>query len=320
MFEPEQQRVFVTGIGPITGRAIGRQRFTADLRAGAASGESSQPLRVEDFSVDDYLDSEKTYLDRCSEFALAATSLALQDAGLEWRGDTHQWWGVSLGTAFGCLDSMFNNTVRVQTKGVRFASPIIFMHSMANSPASLVAIEYRLLGPNPTFCDGAISAGTAVHYAWQTLATGQAEVMVAGGVEALSEPLLLRLGADRTGWSDRQRSAEGAAMLVLETEDSAQSRDAQPLAEITGCGLAGGNSPKQGCRRALEAAAVASGLKQAPREFCPLDTYGYTFGVSFALDVAAAVCLDEHKDRDGISVTGATPTGRGAAVILRGVV
>ncbi len=316
MSELAREQVVITGVGPISVIGTGREAFCAALQRGNQPAAESGPLGVEDFAVEDYLTSEKTYLDRCSEFALAAAVLALDDAQLDWRGGPHPRWGLALGTAFGCLDSMLNNTIRVQNKGARFASPIIFMHSMANSPASLVAIEYGLEGPNPTFCDGDISAGTALHYAWHALVSGQADVMLAGGVDVLSKALLARLSAepDRPG---PRPATEGAAVLVLEKAEAAAARGARPLGEIAGCGLASGSDGDEAREQALKRAVAASGSSEAPVEFDIPGGYGYTFGAGLALDTAAAIGLNAAQEQGLVSIARATSSGRAAAIILR---
>jgi len=310
------EQVVITGVGPISVIGTGREAFFAALQSGDKLAAEPGPLGVEDFVVEDYLTSEKTYLDRCSEFALAAAALALDDAQLSWRGGPHPRWGLALGTAFGCLDSMLNNTIRVQSKGPRLASPIIFMHSMANSPASLVAIEYGLAGPNPTFCDGAISAGTALHYAWYALVSSQADVMLAGGVDVVSKALLARLSVnlDRPG---ARPAAEGAAVLALEKAEAAAARGVRPLAEIAGCGLASGSDADEAREQALKRAVAASGLSEAPAEFDMPGGYGYTFGAGLALDTAAAIGLGAAREQGLVSIARATSSGRAAAIILQ---
>ena len=251
------------------------------------------PLLAEclDFVVEDYLESEKTYLDRCSEFTLAACALAWQDAGLDWRALDHPRAGLCLGTAFGCLDSLANMTARVQSKGVRFGSPVIFTHAFANSPTSLAAVEYSLQGPTSTFCVGAVSAASALDYAARVIADGRADVILAGGVDVLSLSLLAYLGLQRPDYVP----GEGACLFVLESAEHAAARGAQPLAQVTGVSL-----------RKDHADAVAQSARPA--------AYGHTFGASLALDLAATLLIDGPPE---FVVAGRDPAGLGATIRVR---
>ncbi|MHB8995431.1 MAG: beta-ketoacyl synthase N-terminal-like domain-containing protein [Armatimonadota bacterium] len=271
------RRVVITGLGPISAIGIGREDFAAGLREGREGRRAPErlvgrglPLLAEclDFVVEDYLESEKTYLDRCSELTLAACALAWQDAGIDWRELDHTRVGLCLGTAYGCLDSVENMTARVQKKGVRFGSPVIFTHSFANSPTSLAAVEYQLEGPTSTFCVGEASASSALDFAARIIGDGRAEVVLAGGVEALSLSLLGYLGLKPPAWVP----GEGACLFVLESEEHAAARAATVLAEVVEVDLRG----------------EVGGMPGA--------AYGFTFGASVALDLAAAVVGDGGGD------------------------
>jgi len=324
MSEQSVEKVVITGIGPICTIATGRQDFWAvlaeahDAAVPEAQSADSNWLRCEDFRVKDYLESEKTYLDRCSEFTLAACYLAVRDAQLDWPNLNHPRVGLCLGTAFGCLDSMLNNTTRVRTKGSRLASPVVFMHSFANTPASLAAIEYHIQGPVPTFCDGDISAGAALHYAWQALRYGQADVILAGGVDVVSNALVAALGNGPN--IDRAR-AEGACLLVLEQQGVAQERKAKVLAEVVSCALAGGSDVADSRQRATIQAGQVAELDEIPPIFDPLVAYGHTFGASLALDVAAAIGAWQtgQAPTDTVVVARATADGRAAVIVLRNI-
>lgn len=298
---PPPRRVVITGLAPISAIGIGREDFAGGLREGREGRRPPErlteghalPLLAEclDFIVEDYLESEKTYLDRCSELALAACALAWDDAGLDWRSLDRELVGLCLGTAYGCLDSMKNMTDRVQGKGLRFGSPVIFTHSFANTPTSLAAIEYEMQGPASTFCVGDVSAGSAIDYAWRLVRDGRAEVMLAGGVEALSVPLLAGIPPSVSV------PGEGACLLVLENLEHAQRRGATPLAEIVACAL-----------REEEATEVTKEIVCAPEQ-C-----GHVFGASLALDIAAALLGDAP---DQFTVARRDPSGCCAAIALR---
>ncbi len=311
------RRVWITGMGVISAIGIGRDDFAAGLRERREgrrpperlTGRHNLPLLAEclDFVVEDYLESEKTYLDRCSEFALAACALAWEDAQLLWRKLDHERTGLCLGTAFGCLDSMLNMTERVQTKGVRFGSPVIFSHSFINTPASLAAIEYELQGPAATFCVGDVSAGNALDYAWRLIARGDADVMLAGGVEALSLPLVsyiehlwrqndLAQAVADIGGRESFVPGEGACIFVLESEAQAQQRGAQPLAEIIASYLQEPEAP------------VTHTIWRAPKEL------GHTFGACLALDLAAGLLSSALQE---FIVQRCDPAGSYSAVLVR---
>jgi len=296
-----RRRVVITGLAPISAIGIGREDFAAGLREGRDGRRPPErlveghdlPLLAEclDFVVEDYLESEKTYLDRCSELALAACALAWQDAGLDWRSLSRPLMGLCLGTAYGCLDSMQNMTDRVQTKGVRFGSPVIFTHSFANSPTSLAAIEYEMQGPTSTFCVGDVSAGSALDYAWRLVADGRAEVMLAGGMEALSVAML----GGRAG--SQRPPGEGACVVVLESAEHAQARGAAVLAEIVACSL----------QEAGEGA-TAKEPWRAPEQL------GHTFGAALALDLAAGLLTDAPAE---FVVQRRDPASCSAAITVR---
>lgn len=314
------RRVVITGMGPISAIGIGREDFLAGLAEGREGRRA--PSRIEapterlprlaeclDFFVEDYLESEKTYLDRCSALLLGACALAFEDAGLDWRALDHPCLGLSVGTAFGCLDSMHNVTARVQAKGLRFASPMIFTHSFANSPASLAAIEFSIQGPAATFCTGTTSSGAALQYAVDLVRQGRADAVLAGGVDALSEPLAAALGADPP---EGVVPGEGACIMALEGEQEARARGANILAELAGVSLAG--APQAALAAALAEGSL--GLDDTP-VFEPPGLWGHAFGAELAVRVAAALPALAGEDAR-IATVLTDPGGRSAAIALRG--
>jgi 3-oxoacyl-(acyl-carrier-protein) synthase len=271
-------RVVITGMGLIHGLGIGLEPLMAGV------GDDTEPdaaaIECSDFEPEEYRESGKTYLDRCSDLTLGACYLAVRDAGLHWQDAEHPRWGVSLGTAYGCLASMLNMTGRVQQKGLRFGSPVIFTHSFANSPGALAAIEYDLQGPCMTHCLGDLSGAAALEYALRTLRLGRVDLLLGGGVEALSQPLL----AARDRWSPGAIPAEGAAILVAETAAHAAGRGLTPLAELAGAAVLS----QAGDGAALEAALADAGVDSAEVVQAPA-ACGHAFGASVALDAAACV-------------------------------
>lgn len=231
-------KIVITGVGPVSAIGIGRAAWAAGLAA-RQSGVgplslffTDQPAaEVRDFKLDAILPSIKTYLDRASEFTLAAVHLALEDAGLlpvsyeKWRA------GVVLGSTFGCLGTMQTFTTLLQQKGPRLANPLLFSHMYVNTPTSLASIEFGLGGHHGTFT-GMGAGAQAWEAALEALALDRADLLVAVGVDAISQPLhdalvaTDALGGDALG--------EGACALVLETAAHADARGAAgiPLSAV----------------------------------------------------------------------------------------
>jgi len=326
----ENQRVVISGAGPIASAGIGREDFLKGLRESRVGIGASERLKDTagfaevaecwDFAVADYLISKKTYLDRCSELALATCALTFADAGLIWSELDGDRVGLCLGTAYGCLEAMTNHSARVHAKGLRFGSPMIFTHAMANSPTALVAIEYGIQGPAGTFCAGSISAACALEFALRRVRAGDADYVLAGGCEALSVALLSGLGG-RDELGPDFVPGEGGCMLMLERMDTATARGAEILAEIASVGLAVASEANPDA--ALDTACRQADLTDMPPVFAP-PAYGHTFGASMALDICAAIGgLDSCATGDCVAVTGRSSLtdihGPTAAVIIRRV-
>jgi 3-oxoacyl-[acyl-carrier-protein] synthase II len=219
--------VVVTGIGPVAAVGIGRAAFHAGLAGAPAAGTApafaaEHPVAaVTGLDLATILPSIKTYLDRASELTLAACGLALTDAGLaagawaRWRA------GIVLGSEFGCLGTLHTFTALLQQKGPRLANPLLFSHSYVNTPTSIAAIEFGLGGHHGSFA-GHDAGAQALASAVEALQLGRADLLLAVGVDAISEPLYRALAAE--GRLDDVLLGEGACALVLETAAHAAAR------------------------------------------------------------------------------------------------
>ncbi len=259
----DAQRVMVTGAGMATPIGIGRAAFDEGLRANrSAIGErtlfDSARLRarlaaeIRDFQVEDYLETPKAFLDRHSELAFAGLSLALEDADIDPGGLAgNPRAGLTVGSACGNLGTMALFFSDLAAKGPRFVKPFLFPHTYANTTISLLAMEYGLKGPHWQFSSGSVASGHAVTAAFDMIRQNRADLVFAGGVEALSEPMAAGLeatgrlsptdgGPERCAPFDRARNGtvpgEGCAFLALEEAAQAERRGARMLAELAGVG------------------------------------------------------------------------------------
>ncbi len=194
-------------------------------------------------------------------FALAGASEALQDSGLPPGGLLDC--GLYVGSV--CLDanpeafipalreSLNGNEevdlARFATHGMKLVDPLFLVKSLPNAGLCAIAIQHRTLGPNANITNGSVSGLQAVIAAAEAIRRGDADIALAGGYDSLLRMDCIadhliggRLASTTNGAShacrpfDRARSgyavSEGAAFLVLETEEHARSRSARIYAEF----------------------------------------------------------------------------------------
>jgi 3-oxoacyl-[acyl-carrier-protein] synthase II len=142
--------------------------------------------------------------------------------------------GMSVGTAFGGVDTTWEYVSGLLRDGLPAANPFLFSESVANAPAGHAAIELDTRGGSVTFTCAEVSAATAVDWAARAIAEDRLDLAYAGGVDLMPEPLLRILAALRGPCF----VGEGAVCLVLESLSSARGRGARIHAEVAGSGLA----------------------------------------------------------------------------------
>jgi 3-oxoacyl-[acyl-carrier-protein] synthase II len=189
--------------------------------------------------------------------------------------------GVVIGNGYGgtsCTEEFFEGLLLRGPAGV---NPMLFPTTVPNSAASLTSIELKIKGPNSTFCQKDISAEEAIIYAAGLIRKGAADVVIAGGGEELNDVIyhaftsLDILSKNANGLTegcrpfDRTRNGrvlgEGAAVLILESLESATRRGARIYAELAGSALTGGLSGISGYSKdtATMVRAMSSALERS---------------------------------------------------------
>ncbi len=220
--------VVLTGGAAITARGDLQLSKPADEARPAEGGFAGGDFgggAIEGFALGKYLESSKTYLDRCSALALAGCAQALKSAAQSWPVEDGDAFGIALGTHDGCLETMRAFWDSVAERGVEKANSILFSHSYLNSPVSLCAIEFGLRGHHGTYSTDSKSGLDAVQLAFDAIRLGHAQAMLCGGVEALTPA---RAACEPAG-----NLSEAACFFVLEAKERAQARGAQALAELS---------------------------------------------------------------------------------------
>jgi 3-oxoacyl-[acyl-carrier-protein] synthase II len=276
-------RVVVTGLGPVSSIGIGIRAFTASLQAGR-SGIS--PIRsfdttgfphvcageVQDFDPAAILRRlDPSCWGRSSLFAASAARLAVADAGLDLERTDPDRVGVAMGTTCGETRVMEALTGTIVRSGFEAMQPDLVAQLPAVRLAHAVSEELGVTGESITVATACAASNYAIGYAYDSLASGEADVVVAGGAESvcrfvhagffrlgvLTESACAPFDRDRTGIL----TAEGGAALLLETLDHALARGALPYAEVLGYGL----NCDAGHMVAAETASIATCMRLAHR-------------------------------------------------------
>jgi 3-oxoacyl-[acyl-carrier-protein] synthase II len=284
------EAVVITGVGVISPLGTGKEAFWQGLAEGRNGIEEitafdTAPFRskkaglVHGFDPKAFIQPLKIRrLDRASQFAIAASRMALEDADLTIGDDvTAERTGIILGSGFcGVVSSEAFHRGQV-LRGPGDLNPILFPNTVPNAAASNASIELGIKGPNSTVVQSFCTAEAALLFACQQLLAKRADVIVTGGVDELSAVLYrgwneLRLTAwdagegERSAPYDLKRNGfvpgEGAGIMVLERRASALRRKARIYAQILGVAQTGGATyPAEGVARAISGALQRGGMK-----------------------------------------------------------
>lgn len=345
--------VAVTGIGVLSPLGDRVDELHAALCAGRSGLARDPSLAVEGLafgavgaldpeSPERHLDPSRNLrpLDRPSRLAAAAAGLALADAGRATNGE-EQMIGLVLGTMFGSVRTISEFDRRGLTAGPAYVKPLDFANSVINAAAGQAAIWHRLAGLNATLAGGPTAGLQALVYAADQVGSGRAEAVLAGGADELCVESLvgfLRAGmaagcngmpgehpvpfdAARNGFAP----AEGAALLLLESEESATRRGARVLGRILGTGTGQDTSRGRDPRRTADilSRAIHCALREA--EIAPEDLVAVSASAngSRSGDLAEALGLSDGLSGGGpvdipvTAIKGAVGESLGAAAALQ---
>lgn len=259
------------GIGPIT------YFDTADYKCKLAA-------EVKDFSAKDYMDPKAARrMEAFSQFAVAASKEALEQAGIDMTQEDPYRVGVCVGSGIGSLQAVEKDVKKLNEKGPGRVSPLLVPMMISNMAAGNVAIQFGLKGKCINVVTACATGTHSIGEAFRSIQYGEADVMVAGGTEASITPIgvagftaltALNTTEDVSRASipfDKERNGfimgEGAGVVVLESLEHAKARGAHILAELVGYGATCDafhiTSPAEdgsGAARAMEMAIKDAGL------------------------------------------------------------
>lgn len=264
----QHRRVGVTGVGLVCPLGNTAEVAWKALLAGRSGiglitrfDPSSLPVHiageVRGFEPADYIEvKEVKKMDRFAHYAVAASEMAVRDAGLEVTPANAERVGVIIGSGIGGIESLEESIARFHAGGFKKVSPFFIPRVISNMAPGQVAIRLNARGINYTTTSACASGGHAVGEAFRLVQSGEQDVMIAGGAEAAVTPMCVAGFAAMRALSTRNDDpaaasrpferdrdgfvvAEGAGVLILEGLDHARARGARVYAEIVGYGANG---------------------------------------------------------------------------------
>lgn len=258
-------RVAITGLGAVTPLGHSAAESWAAALAGASGAGPithfdtaafgvKTACEVKDWDASRFVAKKKLKeLDRFSELALAAAKMAIADAELVLEEREEARAGCIVGVTLGGLNVIDDAARTIREKGPSRLSPYIIPAVCGNLAAGQISIEHRLRGPSFAATSACATGNHAIGEAAEWIRRGRADVMIAGGTEAVITPVgiggfqamraLSRRDGDPSRASrpfDRDRDGfvcgEGAGIVVLESEERARRRGARIYASLSGYG------------------------------------------------------------------------------------
>ncbi len=261
-------RVVVTGVGALT--PVGNtadELWSALIQGRSGIGpitkfdSTGYPTRiageVKNFDPLVYVDKkEARRLDPYLQYAVASAVMAVDDAALDTGKVAGERFGVLIGSGIGGITTLLETHKTLLEKGPDRVSPFFVPMMIVNMASGLVSMRFGAKGPNSAVVTACATGNHAIGDSFKVIQRGDADVMIAGGAEAIIVPLTIAGFCSMKAMSthndeptkamrpfDANRDGfvcgEGAGVVVLESLEHALRRDARIYAEIIGYGLTG---------------------------------------------------------------------------------
>ena len=292
-----KRRVVVTGLGALTplgnsveesweGAIAGRSGIGPITKFDSSSFSSKIAGELKNFDPQQYVDKKEIRrYDDFAIYALAASEMAMADAALTINNEFSSRAGVIIGSAIGGVSTIASE-IRVLIKsGPRKISPFAVPAILANLAAGHVSIRFGAKGPINCAVTACAAGTSAIGDAYKTIAYGDADIMITGGVEAAISPLAvggfcaMRALSVRNNEPqkasrpfDKDRNGfvigEGCGIIILEELSFALKRGARVYAEVAGYGctsdafhMAAPPPGHEGAARSMQVAIQDAGLQ-----------------------------------------------------------
>lgn len=333
----EKKRVVVTGLGAVT--PVGNDAATTwqNLLEGKSGidvltrvNKDDYPAKVaaevKDFNPEDYMEKKDAKrMDLFTQYAVAASKMAVEDAKLEITDENANRIGVWIGSGIGGMGTYEEQFEKLMTKGPRRVSPFFVPMMIPDMASGQVSIQLGAKGINSCSVTACASGANSIGDAFKVIERGDADAMITGGSEApLTKMAFAGFSAAKAlSFNDDPKTAsrpfdsnrdgfvmgEGAGILILESLDSALERGATIYAEIVGYGASGdayhitAPAPEgEGAVRAMRQAIEDAGLQAEDIDY--VNAHGTSTELNDKFETAALKqLLGDHAYQTAISST-----------------
>jgi 3-oxoacyl-[acyl-carrier-protein] synthase II len=292
----DKRRVVITGVGAVTPVGNTAEEFWQALMEGrpgigpitrfdTTGFDTRIAGELKGFDPLKYIDKkDDRKFDPFLKYAVASAAMAVEDAALKTDKVEATRFGVLVGSGIGGLETLLDNYEALRTKGPDRVSPFLIPMLIVNMASGAISMRLGAKGPNTAVVTACATGNHAIGDAAKIIQRGDADVMIAGGAEAIIIPLAIAGFSQMKAMSTRNDDpahasrpfdaerdgfvcGEGAGIMVLESLEHASRRGARIYAEIVGYGMTGDahhmtapDPEGDGAARAMSAALRDAGL------------------------------------------------------------
>ena len=332
------RRVVVTGLGALTPIGNTADEFWSGLTEGRSGigpitrfDAAAYPTRIagelKGFDELRYVDKKDARrLDPYLKYAVACSVMAVEDAGLDTNKVDATRFGVLIGSGIGGITTLLDGQDTLRAKGPDRTSPFLIPMLIVNMAAGLVSMRFGAKGPNSSVVTACATGNHALGDATRIIQRGDADVMIAGGAEAIIVPLTMAgfcaMKAMSTRNDEPEKASrpfdlnrdgfvcgEGGGIVILEALEHAVRRDARIYGEIIGYGMTGDahhmtapDPEGDGAARAMQTALDDAGLSASAVSYINAHGTSTLYNDKFET-LAIKRVFGEHAHRLAVSST-----------------
>ncbi|MFD0671779.1 beta-ketoacyl-ACP synthase II [Cohnella sp. GCM10027633] len=332
-----KHRVVVTGMGVVTSLGSDLPTLWNNLLAGKSGISQIEAFdtseyttkiaaEIKDFDPAAYIDKkELRKMDRFVQFGVAASKMAVEDAGLRIGENADpEKVGVVVGSGIGGLGTWEDQHTILMNKGPRRVSPFFIPMMIANMASGQISMITGAKGPNTAAVSACATGTHSIGDSFKMIQRGDADVMICGGAEATIRPIGMAGFCSMRAMSTRNEEpekasrpfdidrdgfvmGEGSGVMVLESLEHANARGARIYAEVIGYGMSGDaydmvEPDPEGAARSMNKALKDAGI--APEEIDYINAHGTSTPVGDKSETTAIKkVFGEHAYKLAVSST-----------------